>query len=227
MSADSLGARVAFQSTGFFVVLFALIFAPEWSLHAIAPWVFLATFMVGSSASTAWLFAHDRALLERRLAMGERGEPRTKQKIIQSILGLAFVGMLAGSAVDRRAGYSHVPLVASLVADGFVLLGFFFVMLVFRANTFTSAVVEVAKDQTVVTTGPYAIVRHPMYSSAALLVFATPIALGSWLAEVFAAILMIGVVVRLLDEERLLVEELPGYANYKTKTRWRLVPFVW
>ncbi len=223
----SLVARTLFQTVGFFAVLFALVFLSGGNLRDLRAWVFYSVFIGGSTLATVWLFATDRALLERRLAMGERGEALPKQRIIQRILGLAFVGILVGSGLDRRLGWSYVPLVVSWAGDAFVLLGFMLVLVVFRANTFTSAVVEVAANQTVVTTGPYRFVRHPMYTGALPLICGAPLALGSYVAEAFSMVLVAGVAVRLLDEERFLKKELRGYEEYMQKTRWRLIPFVW
>jgi protein-S-isoprenylcysteine O-methyltransferase Ste14 len=223
----SLAARTIFQSVGFFGVMFVLVFLPGGTVHDLRAWVFLGVFSGASTVATVWLFATDRALLERRLAMGERGEALPKQRVIQRILGVAFVGILVGSGLDRRFGWSHVSVALSWAADGCIVLSFALILWVFRANTFTSAVVEVAVNQTVVTTGPYRFVRHPMYTGALPLVFGAPLALGSYVAEVFSIVLAIGVVVRLLDEERFLKKELAGYEAYTQKTPWRLVPFVW
>jgi protein-S-isoprenylcysteine O-methyltransferase Ste14 len=115
----------------------------------------------------------------------------------------------------------------SLLADALVAVGFFIVFLVFRENTYTSATVELAQDQQVVTTGPYGVVRHPMYSGAMLLLIATPIALGSWVAFPMWLPLLLVIVARLREEEKFLSESLEGYRDYTGSVRYRLLPGVW
>jgi protein-S-isoprenylcysteine O-methyltransferase Ste14 len=114
-----------------------------------------------------------------------------------------------------------------LIADGFVALGFLLVFLVFRENSYTSAVIEVAQDQKVIDTGPYRLVRHPMYSGASLLLLFTPLALGSWVALPLAVGLILVVVVRLREEEKFLSANLNGYEAYRQRIRYRLVPLIW
>jgi protein-S-isoprenylcysteine O-methyltransferase Ste14 len=108
-----------------------------------------------------------------------------------------------------------------------VILGFGIIFLVFKVNSYTSSIVIVKEGQFVVTTGPYAVVRHPMYAGSLLMIFFMPIALGSWVGLVFAVLFALLVIVRLLDEEKFLIKNLPGYREYIQKTRFRLVPYVW
>ena len=129
--------------------------------------------------------------------------------------------------LSRQNDGAHVPAAFSLIADGIVALGFYFVFLVFRENSFTRATIEVSAGQKVVTTGPYAIVRHPMYAGALLLVLFTPVALGSWVGVPFAIPLILVIIARLLDEEKFLKANLTGYEEYYQKVRYRLVPYVW
>jgi protein-S-isoprenylcysteine O-methyltransferase Ste14 len=149
------------------------------------------------------------------------------QKVIQAAASLAFLAMLIVPGLDARRHWSTVPLGLSLLGDALVLVGFWVVFQVFRANSYTAATVEVAEAQTLVTTGPYAVVRHPMYAGALLLMLGTPIALGSWWGLAASAVLAGAIVVRLLDEERLLTAELSGYVAYRETTRYRLIPYVW
>jgi protein-S-isoprenylcysteine O-methyltransferase Ste14 len=120
-----------------------------------------------------------------------------------------------------------VPPVVSWISDGVVVLGFFIVFLVFRENRYTSAVIEVTNEQKVITTGPYSVVRHPMYAGAILLLLFTPLALGSWIAIPFPFPLFLVVAFRSLEEEKFLLVNLSGYAAYCQKVRYRLVPFIW
>lgn len=131
------------------------------------------------------------------------------------------------SALDHRFEWSNIRLFIVIVGDILVALGFFFVFLVFRENTFTAATIEVAVDQEVITTGPYALVRHPMYVSALIMLFGTPLALGSWWGLLTLIPMTLLIVLRSLDEERFLFENLKGYREYCQKVRFRLIPLVW
>ncbi len=120
-----------------------------------------------------------------------------------------------------------VPLYGVLAGDVLVAIGFYFIFLVYRENTFTSATIEIAADQKVISTGPYAIVRHPMYASGMLYILGTPLALGSYWGLVPLAAMLPFLIWRLFDEERLLSEQLPGYTDYQQKVRHRLLPGLW
>jgi protein-S-isoprenylcysteine O-methyltransferase Ste14 len=173
------------------------------------------------------LFIKDRRLLEARVRGGPSAEKQKKQQAIQSLASLSFLGIFIAAGLDHRFGWSSIPAWVSVLAAALVALGMIFVFLVFRENTFTSATIEIAAKQRVVDTGPYSLVRHPMYSGAGLLVLAAPAALGSWISLVFAVLLMAVVVLRLLDEEQFLAKELEGYEEYRRKVKYRLIPGVW
>src|SRR5258705_10240608 len=140
---------------------------------------------------------------------------------------LAFLSLLVVPALDRRYGWSSVPVIGVVLGDILLAVGFAFVGRVYRANTYTSATIEIHAGQRVIDTGPYAVVRHPMYSSAMLYMLGTPLALGSYWAFLGVALMLFVIVWRLLDEERLLARELPGYAEYLERVRHRLIPGVW
>ncbi|MCC7449454.1 MAG: isoprenylcysteine carboxylmethyltransferase family protein [Anaerolineae bacterium] len=190
-------------------------------------WVYLAVFAVCTILITLYLIRYDQRLLASRVQAGPVAETRQSQQVIQSLASLFFVGLFVIPGLDFRYHWSTVPAAVSLLADGLVALGFVFVFLVFRENSFTSAVIEVAQEQRVVTSGPYSLVRHPMYAGASLLVFFTPLALGSWVAIICAVPLILVIAARLLDEETYLAANLSGYAAYRQQVRYRLVPFVW
>ncbi len=223
----TLALRAMVQMVAFVAVIGLLLFLPAGTLRWFEAWGFIGAFVGPSIAITIWLYVADRALLERRMAMGDRGEPDPKQKRIQSFMGLTCVAMMVTCGLDHRVGWTHVPRAIALVADALVVVSYAIIFVVFRANSFTSSVVEVAEKQTVVTAGPYRFVRHPMYSGALLLLAATPIALGSLAAEAWVPIFYVGVVLRLLDEERILKRDLSGYDEYTHTTRYRLIPHVW
>jgi len=189
-------------------------------------WLFLAVFGSASLAITLHLLRTDRALLERRVAAGPVAERRPWQRVIQWLAQVAFLAMLAVPAIDRRSGWSRMPAWLSLAAEGGVATGMWIVFRVFRENSHASATVEVGAGQSVVSTGPYAIVRHPMYAAALGLLACTPLALGSWWGLLALPPMILVVALRLLDEERFLARSLPGYRAYLEKVRWRLVPGV-
>jgi len=190
-------------------------------------WVYLAVFAVCTILITLYLIRYDQRLLASRVQAGPVAENRKNQQIIQSFASLFFIGLFIIPGLDFRYHWSAVPPAVSLIADGLVALGFFFVFLVFRENSFTSAVIEVAQEQRVISSGPYSLVRHPMYAGASLLVIFTPLALGSWGAIICAIPLILVIGVRLLDEEKYLAANLNGYADYRQQVPYRLVPFVW
>src|SRR5262249_48616872 len=149
-------------------------------------------------------------------------ETLRSQKILQSLASGFFILLFVIPGLDYRYGWSRVPLVLSLLADAVVALGLFIVFLVFRENSYTRATIEVTQGQQVVTTGPYSIVRHPMYAGASLLLLATPIALGSWVAIPFCLPVILVIVARLREEEKFLSISLEGYKEYCATVRHRL-----
>lgn len=189
--------------------------------------LYLAVFTACTIAITIYLAVRDPALLARRVKAGPVAEPSSTQKLIQSLAALVFLAIFVVSALDHRFAWSHVPYIVVLAADAVVTLGLAIVFLVFRANTFTSATVEVSPDQRLVSTGPYAVVRHPMYSGALVMLLATPPALGSWCGLAAVPVLAAVIVSRLVGEERLLARELAGYTDYARRVRQRLIPGVW
>jgi protein-S-isoprenylcysteine O-methyltransferase Ste14 len=207
-------------------VVALLLFVPAGTPRYWQAWAYLAVFFGASGVITRYLMKNDPALLRRRLRGGPTAEKETSQKIIMSFTSIGFVALLVVSALDHRFGWSSPPAFLTIAADGLILLGLYIVFLVYRENSFSSATIEVAADQRVISTGPYAVVRHPMYAGGFLYLLATPLALGSWWGLLAAAALAPFLVWRLFDEERFLKEKLPGYADYCSRTRWRLMPGV-
>ncbi|HUK62732.1 MAG TPA: isoprenylcysteine carboxylmethyltransferase family protein, partial [Dongiaceae bacterium] len=203
------------------------LFVPAGTVRWWQAWVYLVAFFGPSTLITVRLMSEDRALLERRMSGGPMAERRPAQRIIMGFASLAFIGLLVVPGFDHRFGWSHVPLAAAIMGDALVIIGFAAIARVYRENSYTSATIDVMAGQTVISTGPYAIVRHPMYASASLYVLGTPLALGSWWGLVPVAVMVPFLIWRLLDEERLLVRDLRGYADYRRRVRFRLVPHVW
>jgi protein-S-isoprenylcysteine O-methyltransferase Ste14 len=210
-----------------FLVMAALPFIPVWTLDWWQAWTFLAVYFASSLAITLYLMKKDPKLLERRMRGGPAAEKEPAQKIIMVFASLGFIGLLVVPALDHRFGWSHMPPSAALAADGLVLLGWLAIFFVFKENTFTSATIELAPGQKVVSTGPYALVRHPLYAAALVMLLGLPMALGSWWGLLVIVAMMPVLIWRLLDEERFLARYLPGYAEYMGKVRYRLIPHVW
>ncbi len=170
---------------------------------------------------------NDPALLARRMKAGPTAEKNLKEKVAQSIAFVVFPADFAIPAFDHRFGWSHVPVAGVIAGNLMMLAGLAICFAVAKANTYASAIIEVAENQKVISTGPYALVRHPLYTGALVMLFGIPLALGSWLGELINLPMTIAVIWRLLDEEKLLVRELPGYAEYRGTVRHKLVPYVW
>jgi protein-S-isoprenylcysteine O-methyltransferase Ste14 len=161
------------------VALAALLFLPAWTLHYWQAWIFLSVFFVSALAITLYLVKNDPKLLERRLNAGPRAEKEPTQRIIQLVATVAFITVVVFPPIDHRFAWSTVPGYVSIAGDVLVFLGLLIIFFVFRENTFTSAVIEVDAQQKVVATGPYALIRHPMYAGALVMLAGMPLALGS------------------------------------------------
>lgn len=209
------------------IVLAVLLFVPAWSLRFREGWVYLAIMTACSAAIILYLARHDDALIGRRLKAGPVAEKEKSQKIIQGLTSVFGVILYLVPGFDARWHWSQVPMALVVIGQIGVALGFLITFLVFRENTYASSIVEVAKDQKVISSGPYAIVRHPMYAGVVLLFLATPLALNSWWAFVPAIALSTMIAVRLIDEEKFLGANLSGYADYRLSVRSRLIPGIW
>jgi len=210
-----------------FVSLTVLVFLPAWTLRYWQGWVCLLVFFTSALGITVYLATNNSALLARRIKAGAKAETEKTQKVIQFFAAIAFVSLFVLSATDHRFGWSTVPLVVEIAGDLLIALGFGFVFWVFKVNSFTSGVIEVAPDQQVIASGPYAIVRHPMYLGSLVMLLGIPLSLDSFWG-LLAIIFTIGLIVlRLLDEERFLEKNLAGYCAYMGRVHYRLVPYIW
>ena len=215
---------------GFLTLLLALavaIFGPAGTLNFWQGWFYLLAFFGSTLLITLYLVKYDQTLLESRTEAGPTAETDKRQQVIQSLASLFFIGLFVIPGFDHRYHWSSVPTPIVWIADGFVVLGFLFIFFVFKENSYTSAVIEVADKQKVVSTGPYALVRHPMYLGAGVMLLATSPALGSWMGVPMAILLMLVIAVRAVEEEKFLRANLQGYAQYTQTVRYRLIPFVW
>lgn len=217
--------RATLVGTGAF---FAVIFVPAWTLDYWQGWAFFLTLSVSTTLVTIYIALYDKKLLESRLRLGPTVEKRPTQKIIVTAGLLVYVAAFVIIVFDHRFGWSPgVPTWLSLLGDALAALGILIYFLVIRENRFAASTVDVAEGQTVVSTGPYAIVRHPMYAAAILVFMGMPLALGSWWGLLFVPLFIGGFAWRLLDEEKFLRANLPGYADYMREVPYRLIPNVW
>jgi protein-S-isoprenylcysteine O-methyltransferase Ste14 len=210
-----------------FLAMAALLFVPAGTFDYWQAWTFLAVYFAWSLAITLYLVKKDPKLLERRMRGGPTAEKETTQKIIMVLTSLGFIGLIVVPALDHRFGWSHMTTYAVLAGEGLVAVGWLAIFFVFRENSFSSATIELAPDQTVISTGPYALVRHPMYSGGLIMLFGMPIALGSWWGILVVIAIMPALIWRLFDEERFLARNLPGYVAYQSKVKYRLIPRIW
>jgi protein-S-isoprenylcysteine O-methyltransferase Ste14 len=209
------------------VAIGLLLFVPTWTLYFWQAWVYLSIFATASGLITLSLMRRDPALLERRMSAGPTAETRPAQRVIMAFTSGGFIALLVVPALDFRFGWSGAPVAVAVVGDVHVAIGLYFIARVYRENTFASATIGIAEGQIVISTGPYAVVRHPMYASAFLYLVGTPLALGSYWGLLVVAALMPLLVWRLIDEEQFLQKNLRGYIEYQKRVRRRLVPFIW
>jgi len=223
-----LGYRLGLRVVIVLPLVGALMFGPAGSFKFWQGWVYGSIFVVFTALFSAYFYRHDPGLLERRL---QNREPRREQRRFKMLWVPLWLCTLALPGLDYRFGWSAdllggVPVWLTVVSEVIILGGWLLVFQVFRFNSFASAIVQVETGQRVIADGPYRVVRHPMYSGFALLILATPLGLGSYLAIIPALLLIPVLVFRLFDEERVLRQELAGYAEYCEHTRFRLIPAV-
>jgi len=206
---------------------FALIFIPAGTFQYWQGWAYVATWIMVGTAYTVYVAKYDPALLKRRTEAGISHEKEPAQKIIISFLFAAFPALLVLPALDHRFGWSSVPWFASAFGDALLAFSFYIFYLVSKVNTYAAANVRVEEGQKVISTGMYGFVRHPMYFGALFLLVGTPIALGSWWSLLVVPVFIPILVVRILNEEKKLARNLPGFVEYMQKVRYRLVPHIW
>jgi protein-S-isoprenylcysteine O-methyltransferase Ste14 len=224
---DKLASSAMVGFTQLIAVLAILLFAPAGSLDYWQAWLYWFVFSGSSALITLSLWKYDRMLLQRRIHAGPGAENEKNQKLIQFLASFAFVGLLVLPSFDHRYSWSAVPPPLVVLGDLLTALGFLMIFRVFKENTFTAATIAVLPGQAVVSTGPYAIVRHPMYSGALVMLLGTPLALGSWWGLLMWIPMVLIIAWRACAEEKVLVERLSGYKQYCETVHHRLVPYVW
>jgi protein-S-isoprenylcysteine O-methyltransferase Ste14 len=205
-------------------VVAAALFVPAGTTDYWQAWLWIGTWLLPAAGFFAFYLRHDPETLARRIQSREE-DPAQRRLIRAGVAISAVVYLLPG--FDRRFGWSSVPPVLSIAADAVVLAGYLLFVLVMRENRYASRTIRVEEGQRVITTGPYAHVRHPMYVSMLLINLSSPVALGSWYAAAPALLFVPMVVARLLLEEKTLARDLPGYAGYLRERKYRLIPGVW
>jgi protein-S-isoprenylcysteine O-methyltransferase Ste14 len=222
-------AKLLLQNTFFVTALGALLFASAGTLHWPAAWTFLAVSATLGPACGLWLAKTDPALLAERMRPTFQADQPAADKKFMLILYLVMLVWLVAIGLDRRAQASNIPLTLQALGLAMYLLSTAFIMWVFRENSFAAPVVKVqaARHHHVISSGPYAFVRHPMYSGIMLFFFGVPLLLGSWWGVAIAPVFAVLFGIRARIEERALIEGLPGYADYAERVRYRLVPGLW
>lgn len=211
----------------FTLFLAALLFASAGTLRYWQGWLFLAVFIGSSIALGVYFVRHDPALIERRMRGGPSAEQEPAQKIIIALLMAGLLLMILVPALDRRWHWSTEPAWLALLGNAGIVASFVIFFFVMKQNSYAAATVRVEAEQPVISTGLYGVVRHPMYTGALLLTVCMPLALGSsWSLPLLIPVFPI-LAWRLLDEERVLKRDLPGYTDYCRQVRYRLIPGVW
>jgi protein-S-isoprenylcysteine O-methyltransferase Ste14 len=206
------------------LALSAMFFLPAGTFAYWQAWVYMAIVLIPMAFVGRYMLRHSPDLLQRRL------QARERERAQQGIVSFGILFLLAAFLIpgfDRRWGWSMMPWWVVVAADLLVLLGYGMISRVFRENQYTSRTVQVEQGQQVITTGPYSVVRHPMYAGVLVFYLASPIALGSWWAFLPAAVIIPILIVRILNEEHVLERDLPGYREYKQMVRYRLLPGLW
>ncbi len=202
----------------------ALLFLSAGSLSYSGGWLLMGLLFIPMLIAGFVMFCTAPAFLEKRL---DAKEKQTAQKGVLAFSGLMFITSFVLAGLDWRFGWSWMPEPVVIVASVVFLIAYGLYAEVMRENAYLSRTIKVEQGQKVVDTGLYGIVRHPMYCATLLLFFAMPLVLGSWYALIPMALYPVIIIVRLLDEEKLLTKELPGYEAYKQKVKYRLIPFIW
>ena len=217
---------MAFAIVG--TVMFAsMLFLPAGTFNYWRAWVFLVVFSLSTLIPSMYLLRTNPAALERRMRTGPVAETRPVQKVVIVVAGLSLVALIVVSVIDHRFGWSSVPTSISLGGDVLVAIGLGVSMLVVIQNGYAASTITVEAGQKLVSTGLYAVVRHPMYTGTVIMMLGIPLALGSYWGLVFVIPGLIGLAGRIGDEEQLLKQELDEYSDYAQRVRYRLVPYVW
>jgi protein-S-isoprenylcysteine O-methyltransferase Ste14 len=201
-----------------------VIFLPAGSLKFRTGWLFIGVLFTAMIFVLTWLLVKDPALLAKRLKTKEKEKPQ-KAYLILSIIVLLFTFIIPG--LDYRFHWSDVPVPVVVISTVIMMAGYVIFFAVMRQNTYASRVIEIQQGQKLIDTGLYSLVRHPMYLGASILYVPVPLVLGSWYALIPAALIPILLIIRIMNEEKVLVNGLKGYPEYMKKVKYRIIPFIW
>ncbi len=201
-----------------------MLFLPAGSLGYWQAWLFMGTLFLPFFVVVFYFLKHDPEFLVRRLKFKEK---EAKEKSIIKIAQLLFLIAFLVPGIDYRLGWSHVPSWLVITADFVIFISYMFVFYVFKVNSYASRIVEVEKGQKLITAGPYSVIRHPMYAGIIPLYLCVPLALGSYFALIPIVPILIVIVLRIFDEEKVLLRDLKGYKEYTKRVKYRLIPYVW
>ena len=220
----SLIKKIIVRFSFFPVFLGLLILIPAGTFNYWQVYVYFATLVVPMIFVLFYFLKTDPKFLERRTKTKEKEKQQTIVSILSTIVFLA--GFII-SGLDHRFGWSNVPIYITIATDIIILSGYLIIFFVFKQNSYASNIIEVNENQKIISTGLYGIVRHPMYIGVLIMFIPTPIALGSYWGLIPFALLPVSLILRILNEEKVLSENLKGYKEYCQKTRYRLIPLVW
>jgi len=223
---DNLKTKMWLRLIFVFIIMGLLLFIPAGTIRYWQAWGYLAVYSGSTVLIILYLMKKDVALLNRRLRGGPTAEKEIKQKIIMLFVSIGFISLLVVSALDHRFMWSSVPLYMLIAGYILTAIGWYIVFFVCKENSFASATIEIADNQKVISTGPYAIVRHPMYAGSLFYLIGMPLSLSSYWGLLVCAGMMPFLIWRLFDEERFLAKNLPGYTEYCAKVRWRMIPGI-
>ena len=216
--------KVLFFSLICLIVIGAALFLPAGSLDYWQAWAFMGTLFIPFAFVVSYFLKRDPRFLQRRMQFKEK---QVSERGIMRVALLLFIAGFIFPGLDHRYGWSSVSTAVVIVSDAIIFLSYMLVFRVFKENSYASRIVEVEKGQKVVTTGPYSVVRHPMYAGVIPMYLAVPVALASYWALLFFVPVVFVIIFRIFDEERLLLRELKGYKEYTKKVKYRLLPGVW
>jgi len=208
-------------------LLWLALFLSSGSIDFWQAWVYWLTFVGCVTAISVYFLKKDLRLIGSRLKTGPGAESVRTQKVAQALISFFFILLIIIPSLDHRYHWSSVPALLVMTGDGFVAVGLLVIFLVFRENSHASNIIEVREGQKTISTGPYALVRHPMYAGALLMLFFTPLALGSYGGLLPFIPISLAIAFRFLEEEKFLRKNLPGYDEYCRKVRYHVIPFIW
>jgi len=223
---SNLLTKIIFRVLLIFVFLGLLLFLTAGSLRYSEAWIYILVLLVPAIIVITYFYKKDPDFTGSRLL--KRREKEQTHKLIQNIFSIVFLIGLLIPGFDFRFNWSDVPMPVVIVSDAIVFSGYLFIARVMEENRYATAIIEISKEQKVIETGPYRIIRHPMYTGGMIFLLFTPLALGSYWALIpFPVSTVVPIVLRIINEEKLLIANLPGHSEYCQKTKYRLIPYIW